>query len=522
MNMSENKEMKGTVAQEQRDPVREGTVQNPSVGAASSSPPKGDGGPRKKGPRSASRNRGKGEVANKSSPAGARGRGGKKWQKNNPGQEMKYSEEEEKQLPALNPHKKNQRPEKKSKFSKTATRTNKFNKKIAESIQDAKHQSSAEKDALHDKIDELKDKLEDKQPDKAAEFEVEVRQYDKDFMGAFTGNYETIINNIISKDIETLKVRPACNVGRRISPILLGGRNVTLPVFVLFLGLYTLMLFLMLIFFTMALNLPSLIVAIPIMISQIIGYVITTYLFWKFVCILVVGRKTYQKIYSEVSFDNSYLAAGAIDSFGNVVDLRPSDIKIGDANHTQVIGKATLKGPLRVSPVSEELLNFNEPVITAEPKRSMLFFRTVEVEGGEAFVDRYGQIRPSVNLVFGFLKVLFSNKPTTYMVGSYTAKEFMKPEKDRKMDNFAYAVKDSKLLYDAHTFHNACTYSANSSQVSEETNFSILYRKISRYTEINISRYGLKDLQTNAEILCRMQYFAIREANPNYICRQHF
>lgn len=520
MIMSENKEKKGTVAQEQRDPVREGTVQNPSVGAASSSPPKGEGGPRIKGPRPARNNGGKDEVTKNKSHAGARVKGGNN-RKEKPVVEKKLLEEKEKHTPASNPHSKGKRQEKKSKFAKTTTRTNKFNKKIAESIQDAKHQSSAEKDALHDKIDELKEKLEDK-VDKAAEVEIEVRQYDKDFLGAFTGDFDSSISYTNSESIETLKVRPACNVGLKITPILLGGRNVTLPVFGLFLGLYTLMLFLMLIFFTMALQLPSLWVAIPLIIVQIIGYSISTYFFWKFVCVLVVGRKTYRKIYSEASFDSRYLVAGSIDSFGNVVDLRPSDIKIGDAIHTQVIGSASLRGPLRVSSVHEGLLNFNEPVIAVQPKRTMLFFRTVEVEGGEAFVDRYGKIQPTVSLIFGTLKVLFSNKPTTYMIGSYTAKEFMKPEKDRKMDNFAYAVKDTKLLYDAHTFHNACTYSANSSQVSEETNFSILYRKISRYTEININRYGVKDLQTNAEVLCRMQYFAIREANPNYICRQHF
>lgn len=187
-----------------------------------------------------------------------------------------------------------------------------------------------------------------------------------------------------------------------------------------------------------------------------------------------------------------------------------------------MIGTAEMFGPVRAVAVEEEHLNFHEPVTVIRATRDFLFFRNFEVFGGRACLDNSGHVSPSIGFLFALLNICFSSKSTTYMLGSCTAKEFSKPVKERKIDRFVYSEHRQHIPYDLHTFHNATSYSAVSSQVSEETNFSILYRKISRYTEINVNRYGAKDIQTNAETLARLQYFAIREAYPNFAARQHF
>lgn len=78
------------------------------------------------------------------------------------------------------------------------------------------------------------------------------------------------------------------------------------------------------------------------------------------------------------------------------------------------------------------------------------------------------------------------------------------------------------LPFCAHSYNNAATYGALSSQVSPDSNYAMLYRKLSRYTAIAQNRFGNKELVTNAEILARLKYWAVREKPQARAAAAHF
>lgn len=415
----------------------------------------------------------------------------------------------------------------KNAWSKGPPRQHKNNSAISRSLNEDKAKAAGEMDALNDKIEELKEDL----AEAKAEVEIEIDiPKDMDLTSFLNGNVDHHENKIAPTKQNTtddFSVRPACNVGIRIEPLMLGGRNVTLPILFIFLAATVFLLFLwsmwLLLICEYYTSLWALIAIVPLLIVHIaIGYKGVMY-YYVMIKWLLEGRAEYMKIHSRAEFLNNLRTVGCIENSGGVLDLRPSDIKIGKAHLTQVVNDVILTGPIRAVVADPNVLNFNEPVAIMETQRLYKFFNVANVEGGICVVNKSGSIDQVRTAILGVFALFLGGPHTTLITGSHTAKEFAKPASERgKPDNFAYVARSSILPYDVHTFHNTSTYSANSSQVSEETNFAIIYRKISRYTEINISRFGVKDLQTNAEVLCRMQYFAIREAHPNFLARQHF
>lgn len=397
----------------------------------------------------------------------------------------------------------------------SGTRASGRNNAIARSVMDQSSKDAGERDALKEQIKELKEEISEC---KEVEVEVDLNTAITEH-GTRISTYTTVpfdINKIV------LSARPACNVGVQLEPLLLGGVNVTIPV--LFLFIFLMLLELILVVIAGYVCFGWLNIWLTLFYSVILSLFVffTLKYFIYLVRYLAGGKPTYTKLYTTAEDTGEYFEYSTVDRNGKIMDLRPSEIKIGASTTAQMIATAKLSGPIRAVTMSPNALNFNEPVKT--PPRVRLFgvFEALDIDGDYAFVDREGNISPWRGYIYSLLHICFSNKRVSYITGSYTGKEFAKPANSRKLDSYAYSMDEVILQYDLHTYHNANTYSANSSQISEETNYSILYRKISRYTEINQSRFARKDLLTNAETLCRLSYFSIREAYPNFLSRQHF
>lgn len=402
------------------------------------------------------------------------------------------------------------------------TRVSAANNAIANSVRDSNSEQQGKIDSLYDKIEELKENA------KAKEVEIEVEVANVlNMTEAINGDSTQACNNFDSFNLN-IRARPACNVGVRYKPILVGGWNILwVLALALFFGCVGILVCLSYLIFISLFFLPAWYFIVPVALLQGVLAYFTIRSLRKCVSRMTLGRKVYTQIFTEAVDSGNYWEYGTIDVNGKIMDLRPSDIKIGSANLSQVVGVVNLSGPIRAAVGEAESLGFNEPVQIVKKSDTYnwidgRFGKLYDVHGGVVAMKRDSTVSMLTTYMLALPTILFSHKPVTLYVGSYTAKEFAKSAPDRKIDAFVYTKNECQMLYDVHTYHNATTYSSVSSQISEETNYSILYRKISRYTEINVNRFGEKDLQTNAETLSRLKYFGIREAYPNFLSRQHF
>lgn len=398
----------------------------------------------------------------------------------------------------------------------TSTRASGRITAIAHSVMDQNSRNAGEKDALREQIKDLKEDNEEKKQE--CEVEVDLNTAITE-TGVRVSNYSMVPHDLVNI---VLSARPACNVGVQLEPVVVGGVNITILVYLLFV-------FLLFSEFALVILAGYMMFSwLNIWLTMIYGCILIylIYLATKYFIVLLqylsTGKPVYSKLYTVASDTGEYFTYSTIDKFGNIMDLRPSEIKIGSTTTQQMISTAKLSGPIRAVGQNPNSLNFNEPVKLVPNVKLFGFIDALAVDGSLCFVDREGNLSGWRSKVYSLLHICFKNTPITYLTGSYTGKEFAKPANSRKFDSFVYVLDETVLQYDLHTYHNASTYSANSSQISEETNYSILYRKISRYTEINQSRFARKDLLTNAETLCRLCYFSIREAYPNHLSRQHF
>lgn len=140
---------------------------------------------------------------------------------------------------------------------------------------------------------------------------------------------------------------------------------------------------------------------------------------------------------------------------------------------------------------------------------------------GHSFITSQGNVIPIYCYMLLAAKALTDDRSPVYFSSS-TAKEVEKPMSNRKIDALVYDSATEDLDYCAHSYHNASTYGAMSSQISPDVNFAMIYRKLSRYTSINQNRFGSKDLLCNAEQIARLQYWAVREATVSRSSRLHF
>lgn len=140
---------------------------------------------------------------------------------------------------------------------------------------------------------------------------------------------------------------------------------------------------------------------------------------------------------------------------------------------------------------------------------------------GHTFVNGQGSVVPLYCFMMLGAKALLDDRSPVYLSSS-NAKEVEKPFNQRLIEGFVYDYETENIDYCAHSYHNASTYGAMSSQISPDVNFSMIYRKLSRYTSINQNRFGRKDLLCNAEQIARLQYWAIREGNLAKSSRLHF
>lgn len=140
---------------------------------------------------------------------------------------------------------------------------------------------------------------------------------------------------------------------------------------------------------------------------------------------------------------------------------------------------------------------------------------------GHAFINQQGSVIAVYNFMLLAAKALYNDRSPVYF-SSCTAKEMEKPLEARSRDGHVYDLTKTRVDYCAHSYHNAATYGALSSQISPDVNFSMIYRKLSRYTSINQNRFGKKDLLCNAEQIARLQYWAVREGPIAQNSRLHF
>lgn len=140
---------------------------------------------------------------------------------------------------------------------------------------------------------------------------------------------------------------------------------------------------------------------------------------------------------------------------------------------------------------------------------------------GHVMVTGNGHVSGFYNTLLLGCKALLDDRSPVYY-GSSTGQEVEKSPELRRRDAFVYHSLESDFEFCAQSFHNAATYGNMSSQISAETNFAMIYRKLSRYTSINQNRYGKKDLVCNAEQVARLQFWAVREAPVARASRLHF
>lgn len=140
---------------------------------------------------------------------------------------------------------------------------------------------------------------------------------------------------------------------------------------------------------------------------------------------------------------------------------------------------------------------------------------------GHSVINAQGTVITLYNFMLLGCKALYNDRSPVYF-SSCTAKQVEKPLAERVKDAHVYDYLVTRADYCAHSYHNASTYGAMSSQISPDVNFSMIYRKLSRYTSINQNRFGSKDLLCNAEQIARLQYWAVREAPVARNSRLHF
>lgn len=140
---------------------------------------------------------------------------------------------------------------------------------------------------------------------------------------------------------------------------------------------------------------------------------------------------------------------------------------------------------------------------------------------GHTFIGPQGNVVNIYNFMLLAANALLDVRSPVYF-SSCTAKEVEKPLADRKFSPYVYDKAVERIDYCAHSYHNAATYGSMSSQISPDVNFSMIYRKLSRYTSINQNRFGQKDLLCNAEQIARLQFWAVREGNIARSSRSHF
>ena len=309
------------------------------------------------------------------------------------------------------------------------------------------------------------------------------------------------------------------------------------------------------------------------------------------------------KLYHEIRTKSGAEDVSLRDSENEIVDARPSETKIGDADLNQIVKIAELTHPARVVCFEDDIYNDTTEQVTVQCEHDDVFlqrlvsfkdsslssaktfaenvfalaahwvsdklgFRRGEdheerieeihdairqsvnsiqsafnhvsnqpyVAGdyfkgpntfltkacdGHAFVNKQGFVIPIYNTMALWVKGLFNDRTPMYY-SSCTAKEFTKPTATRVAEASVYNELKSELPFCAHSYHNACTYGANSSQVSAETNFAMIYRKMSRYTAVNQNRFDDKTLLTNAEQLARLHFWSVREKPIEVASRLHF
>jgi len=138
-------------------------------------------------------------------------------------------------------------------------------------------------------------------------------------------------------------------------------------------------------------------------------------------------------------------------------------------------------------------------------------------------VDSEGKI--NLQLVSNMCHILSENKDVCGVVGSFDAKQVSDSLFDIEKEQIrpvAYKLAREVLPFCTHSYHNACSYGSLSSQISPETNYAMLYRKLSRYTAIAQDRFASKELVPNAEILARLKFWAVREAPLARVAASHF
>lgn len=273
------------------------------------------------------------------------------------------------------------------------------------------------------------------------------------------------------------------------------------------------------------------------------------------------------------------------DVEGNLIDTRPSEIKIGETEMTQREQRAEIAAPVIAVPhtinsstlpyaasvvdedpvFTKKLLHFSYPkwwsdkvdcmryiargagyatsimlsevasmsdslLIKINKSMESLYIpegKTLLPIGDSAsnqcdytIVDRYGLIdRPAVVALTSIVALggeAFSSNHRG-VLGSYDSKALAVTNDVVELANMK-ALNERPVIetrhclnFCSHSYNNACTYGVFSSQISPDTNYAMLYRKISRYTAIAIDRFGNKELVTNAEFLARLRFWSVRE-----------
>lgn len=289
-----------------------------------------------------------------------------------------------------------------------------------------------------------------------------------------------------------------------------------------------------------------------------------------------------KRVHFRATFGNEITSNTRLDTDGDIVDTRPSEVKIGKIEMEQTIQEATVRTPLVVSsvpldesavggalvhvkrdeaferelftydfsllksikkfctpppevtywaPVASDFLRFIPPVITKFENylrdTTIKFFtskRDVAILPLNRGVDhsfvvmKNGEIDRSLTVFAARLSALGSqadyNGDACGYVASFDAETVARPTFNAmhlEGESKVYCSHTQTIPFCTHSYHNAATYGAMSSQVSAESNYAMLYRKLSRYTAIGQDRFGDKELVTNAEHLARMKFWAVRE-----------
>lgn len=320
-----------------------------------------------------------------------------------------------------------------------------------------------------------------------------------------------------------------------------------------------------------------------------------TYIIWKWAHYLIWlylwskifsnPRRLLTKIFHTAEIHEGTVDVSQRDIEGGLADTRPSEIKIGNVEMSQLEQRATIVMPVSasleepqhavdahatarvyedpefvaallagvtpqesgvekrldllsrspyLSPRTQSWLRWGKTKLTNARAKVTKWVRDALVSEGSTIVSldldpqnvrSFTVLKPdgkvdasSVLELSGAVALLNGPRPyngtVSGVLGSYTPAQVAEPNFDlaeTEVNFVAYKTERLDVPFCAHSYNNACSYGSLSSQVSAESNYAMLYRKLSRYTAIAQDRFGNKELVTNAEILCRLRYWAVRE-----------